>query len=101
VDKGVILKHNETKGRTGSADKISKVILHFASVQSNSVALESSCQSMVHGEVKCVGLGWTFDFWFLKASNSFYFHYICLNLDPYILLLRQGFHYRSFYTFFT
>ena len=62
MDKGVISKHNETKGRTGSADKILKVILHFASVQSNSVALESSCQSMVHGEVKCVGLGWTFDF---------------------------------------
>jgi len=34
--------------QTRSNDKISEVILHFASVQSNSIALEGSFQSMVY-----------------------------------------------------
>ena len=37
--------------RTSSNDKISEVISRFASVQSNSVALEGSCQSMVYRSV--------------------------------------------------
>jgi len=36
---------------TRSTDKISEVISHFASVQSNSEALEGSCQSMVYRSV--------------------------------------------------
>ena len=36
---------------TRSTDKISEVISHFASVQSNSEALEGSCQSMVYKSV--------------------------------------------------
>ena len=37
--------------RTLSTDKILKVLSHFASVQSNSIALEGSCQSMVYRSV--------------------------------------------------
>jgi len=62
VDKIDILKHSETKWRTRSNDKISEVISHFASVQSNSVDSEGSCQSMVYRSVNvctmlliCVG----------------------------------------------
>jgi len=36
-------------------DKISGVILLFASVQSNSVGLEGSCQTMVYRSVVLVG----------------------------------------------
>jgi len=39
------------KLRTRSTDKISEVISHFVSVQSNSEALEGSCQSMVYRSV--------------------------------------------------
>jgi len=51
VDKIVILKHRETKWRTLSSGKISEVISYFVSVQSSSVALEGSCQSMVYRSV--------------------------------------------------
>jgi len=47
VDNIVILKHFETKWRTRSNDMISEVISLFATIQSNSIALEGSCQSMV------------------------------------------------------
>jgi len=45
------MKHSETKWWTRSTDKIWEVISHFASVQSNSVALEGSCQSKVYRSV--------------------------------------------------
>ena len=47
--RGLFHLNNHTRGnkRTRSNDKISEVISHFASVQSNSIALEGSCQSMV------------------------------------------------------
>jgi len=51
VDRIVILKHSEIKWWTRSNDKISEVISLFASLQSNSVALEGSCQSMVYRSV--------------------------------------------------
>jgi len=43
--------NSETKWRTRSIGTISEVILLFASVQGNSVALEGSCQSMVNRSV--------------------------------------------------
>ena len=51
MDKIVILKHSEIKWRTRTNDKISEVISNFTSVQSNSVDLEGSCQSMVYRSV--------------------------------------------------
>jgi len=41
----------DNKWRTRSTDKILEVILHFASLQGNSIALEGSCQSMVYRSV--------------------------------------------------
>ena len=49
------LKHSETKWRTSSNDKISEIISHFASIQSNSIATEGSCQSMVYRSVTLDG----------------------------------------------
>ena len=43
--------NSETKWRTRSNGTILEVILLFASVQGNSVALEGSCQSMVNRSV--------------------------------------------------
>ena len=45
------IKHSETKWWTRSTDKISEVISQFESIQSNSVTLEGSCQSMVYRSV--------------------------------------------------
>ena len=47
----VFVDNKYEKWRTRSTDKISEVISHFASVQSNSVALEGSCQSVVYRSV--------------------------------------------------
>ena len=43
----VFVHNDETNWPTRLNDKILEVISHFVSVQSNSVALEGSCQSMV------------------------------------------------------
>ena len=45
----------QTKWRMHSNDKISEIISHFSSVQSNSVAIEGSCQSMVYRSVTLDG----------------------------------------------
>ena len=47
----VFVDNKYEKWRTRSTDKISEVISHFASVQSNSVAQEGSCQSVVYRSV--------------------------------------------------
>ena len=60
--------HKYEKWRTRSTDKISEVILHFASVQSNSVGLEGSFQSMVNRSV--VACSWSF--WEKKTTLKFY-----------------------------
>ena len=89
MDKIDILKHSETKWRTRSNDKISEVISHFASVQSNSVALEGSCQSMVYRSMRClvpavynclIGLSKTVKLSpyceYIKMVNIFFFDFV-------------------------